>query len=303
MSTTDVANDLYRIGTVAKLTGIAVERLRAWERRYGLEPVHRAGKTRFYSVGQVTRLQQMKRLLDQGQTISSLVNLSTEQLEERYAKTRPKPSAAGPSKIGLIGPNLLVLEQRQEPQPHSRLEVSARWGNLAAYLDDDSATQDPLDLLFIQTPVLLADDLLELQAQLPDTQVVAVYQFSTKGNLAEAADNDLETLHWPLQWTDLEHVAAAASGSPLRAARTAPRRYSDADLIAIAASNDDPTGCPAHLVELITQLNAFADFSLSIAEETGSDIAYERVHTDTTQARAQLELALELLTGQDETTE
>ncbi|MEM6709905.1 MAG: MerR family transcriptional regulator [Pseudomonadota bacterium] len=30
--------ELYRIGAVAQLTGIAVERLRAWERRYGLAP-------------------------------------------------------------------------------------------------------------------------------------------------------------------------------------------------------------------------------------------------------------------------
>ena len=37
------ADDLYRIGTVASLTGIAVERLRAWERRYDFTPAHRDG--------------------------------------------------------------------------------------------------------------------------------------------------------------------------------------------------------------------------------------------------------------------
>jgi len=54
--------DLYRIGTVAQLTQISVERLRAWERRYGLVPAHRAGKTRFYSASQLSRLAKIKRL-------------------------------------------------------------------------------------------------------------------------------------------------------------------------------------------------------------------------------------------------
>ena len=52
----DSAEDLYRIGTVAQITQISVERLRAWERRYGLAPAHRAGKTRFYSASQLARL-------------------------------------------------------------------------------------------------------------------------------------------------------------------------------------------------------------------------------------------------------
>ena len=48
--------DLYRIGSVAALTGIAVERLRAWERRYGFAPAQRDGKVRFYSNGQLEKL-------------------------------------------------------------------------------------------------------------------------------------------------------------------------------------------------------------------------------------------------------
>ena len=54
--------ELYRIGTVAKLTGISVECLRAWERRHGLEPAERDGRTRYYSRSQLKRLEKIREI-------------------------------------------------------------------------------------------------------------------------------------------------------------------------------------------------------------------------------------------------
>ena len=51
-----IPDDFYRIGSVAALTGIAVERLRAWERRHGFSPAHKSGRTRFYSADQLEKL-------------------------------------------------------------------------------------------------------------------------------------------------------------------------------------------------------------------------------------------------------
>ena len=87
---------------------------------------------------------------------------------------------------------------------------------------------------------------------------------------------------------------------PLRAVRTAERRFTDEELIAIAASAVDPSHCPQHLVELITGLNAFADYSFEVSEQADGAGLYQRVHTDTTHARAQLELALEALVEADQ---
>jgi DNA-binding transcriptional MerR regulator len=298
LTSTEETEDLYRIGTVTKLTGIAVERLRAWERRYGLTPVHRSGKTRFYSTEQVAQLQQLKRLVDAGHPISSLVDLSNEQLEQRLAQSRRSTTAA--ASVGLIGPNLLVLEQRQGTQ--TRLNISARWANLTAYQEDEEALHAPLDVLLVQLPVLKTQEILDLQATQPHIAIIALYQFATPKNLELAQENSIEAVAWPLTWPELERVVATTSGSPLRATRSAPRRYSDADLIAIAASDSDPAGCPAHLVSLITQLNAFADYAASLSPETAEGNAtYARVHTDATQARAQLELALDQFAEQAET--
>ena len=115
--------DLYRIGTIANLSGISVERLRAWERRYGLAPAFRSGKTRFYSKVQLTWLLKVKRLIDQGHPISTLVALNDEKLDERLSVSRARV-ALKPATVGLIGPNLLVLEQQQDQS--NRLNVQSR---------------------------------------------------------------------------------------------------------------------------------------------------------------------------------
>jgi DNA-binding transcriptional MerR regulator len=300
---------LYRIGTIATLTGIAVERLRAWERRYGLVPAHRSGKTRFYSKAQLEQFTRIKQLIDQGHPIGSLAGLSTEQLAERAA-VRPntahpettrnasspaaRTAARTATRTGLIGPNLLVLELQQGEQ--SRLDVRARWANLDAFLAERGSTE-ALDVLIVQMPVLLAHRLDAIAAAQPAARLVAVYQFTTPKHLAAVQERGIPTLQWPCGWQAIEHACASTAGLPLRAGRAAVRRFGDEELIAIAASASDPNRCPQHLVELISNLNAFAEYSANCAESVTADrgALYERVHTDTTQARAQLELALEAL--------
>jgi MerR family transcriptional regulator, light-induced transcriptional regulator len=283
-------DDLYRIGTIANLTGIAVERLRAWERRYGLEPAYKSGKTRFYSKTQLERLQLIKRLIDQGHPISTLVELTDDQLLGRLDTRRQ--ARLRPASTGLIGPNLLVLEQ-QQTQP-ARLDIRARWANLDAFLDDQTGTE-ALEILVVQLPVLLVPTVEKIARSQPAARIVALYQFATPKHLAAVQELGIPTLQWPATWQQIEHACATSAGAPLRAARAAVRRFSDEQLIAIAASTVDSSGCPGHLVELISGLNAFAEFSLACADEAADGALYERVHTDTTQARAQLELALEAL--------
>ena len=286
----ETADDLYRIGTIANLTGIAVERLRAWERRYGLEPAHKAGKTRFYSQSQLERLQLIKRLIDQGHPISTLVELPDEALEKRISTQRQ--ARLKPATAGLIGPNLLVLEQQQDDA--SRLDVRSRWSNLDAFLEDQTGTES-LDVVVVQLPVLLTGHIEKIGRFQPGARIVAIYQFATPRHLADVQELGIPTLSWPTTWQEIEHACATTAGMPLRAARAAARRFTDEELIAIAASAADPSGCPGHLVELISSLNAFAEFSLACTGDAADPELYERVHTDTSQARAQLELALEAL--------
>ena len=287
----DVQDDLYRIGSVASLTGIAVERLRAWERRYGLSPVHRQGRTRYYSGVQLERLRRIKRLIDQGQPISSLARLTDEQLAARLTESL----AIAPSlpRVGVIGPNLsLLAHQRGED---SQVELAGQWANMAAFA---AATGFPkLDAVIVQLPTLTTQPIEEIREKLPHAQMVVVYQFAAEKYLRRAAEENVEIFKWPVAWPEIEQACTAASGQPQRAAGMAKRRFSDAELIAIAAGSTDPSHCPKHLVELISQLNAFADYTADCGgadDATAANAAlYQQAQREASQARARLEGALE----------
>lgn len=71
----------YRIGTLARLTGITTHALRVWERRYhALAPGRTAGGARLYTDRDVERLRLIKKLLDRGYTISAIANLDVDEL-------------------------------------------------------------------------------------------------------------------------------------------------------------------------------------------------------------------------------
>ena len=56
-----------RIGELSRRTGVSVELLRAWEKRYGLlEPARSDGGFRLYSDGDLDRVRSMQRHLDEG---------------------------------------------------------------------------------------------------------------------------------------------------------------------------------------------------------------------------------------------
>jgi MerR family transcriptional regulator, light-induced transcriptional regulator len=216
----DGDDDLYRIGTIAQLTGIAVERLRAWERRYGLEPAHKSGKTRFYSGAQLERLQLIKRLIDQGHPISTLVDLDDDQLAARLNTQRQ--ARLNPARAGLIGPNLLVLEQRQTAHGPGRLDVRGRWANLDAFLEDP-VSADQLDVVVVQLPVLLLDSVEKISRFQPDARIVAIYQFATPSICRRCRSLGIPTLAWPTSWLEIEHACATSAGA-CRCAPPAPRR-------------------------------------------------------------------------------
>ena len=287
----DAQDDLYRIGSVASLTGIAVERLRAWERRYGLNPVHREGRTRYYSSAQLERLRRIKRLIDQGQPISSLARLTDDQLATRLSESFEV--APRLPRVGVIGPNLSVLAQQRGED--SQVELAAQWANMAAFA---AATSLPeLDAVVVQLPTLTTQPIEEIRKKLVHARTVVVYQFAAEKYLRRAAEANVEVFKWPVAWLEIEQACTAASGRPRRAAGAAKRRFGDAELIAIAAGSADPSHCPEHLVELISQLNAFADYTADCvgADDATADNAtlYRQTHCEATQARARLEGALE----------
>ncbi len=268
-----------------------MERLRAWERRYGLSPAHREGRTRYYSGGQLERLRRIKRLIDQGQPISSLARLTNEQLAAR--QTESLAIAPPLPKVGVIGPNLSVLAHQRGND--SQMELTAHWANLAAFTA--AARLPKLDAIVVQLPTLTTQSIELIKEKAGHAQIVVVYQFAAEKYLRRAAETNVEILRWPVTWPEIEQACTPAGGWPLRAVGTAERRFSDAELIAIAAGSTDPSHCPEHLVELISQLNAFADYTADCGgadDATATNAAlYRQAQREATQARSRLEGALE----------
>jgi DNA-binding transcriptional MerR regulator len=77
----------YPISAVAKLTGIPLDTLRAWERRYRTVIPKRAARGRVYSEEQIQKLLLLRRAVEQGHSIGQVAALGERQLRELLEKS------------------------------------------------------------------------------------------------------------------------------------------------------------------------------------------------------------------------
>lgn len=71
----------YPIRAVSQLTGISVDLLRVWERRYQAVQPSRGGRGRVYLDSDVCRLNLLRRLVDAGHAIGTIAGLSDRELD------------------------------------------------------------------------------------------------------------------------------------------------------------------------------------------------------------------------------
>jgi len=128
---------IYNIGVVARVTGVHIPTLRAWERRYGFPRASRtSGGHRLYSERDVARLRWVKAQLDQG--------LSTRQAIIAVQKNDADKQ--------------LLLEARSElfqpPLPTPSLDIPGRGTLMTALLQHDLNAADRLigEMLAIYSP-------------------------------------------------------------------------------------------------------------------------------------------------------
>ena len=91
---------LYPIRAVARLTGIPIETLRAWERRYHAVTPDRTARGRLYSDVEVSRLQLLRAVVEGGHAIGQVAGLSDAELQVLAAApsvSHPPPGPGAPS--------------------------------------------------------------------------------------------------------------------------------------------------------------------------------------------------------------
>jgi MerR family transcriptional regulator, light-induced transcriptional regulator len=77
----------YPISAVSKLTGIPLDTLRAWERRYRTIVPKREARGRVYSEEQIQKLLLLRRAVEQGHSIGRVAVLGSRQLRELLEKS------------------------------------------------------------------------------------------------------------------------------------------------------------------------------------------------------------------------
>lgn len=78
---------MYSIKAVSQATGLSIETLRAWERRYGtVAPQRDANGRRSYSADQVARLRRLREATDRGYSIGKIASLPIEEVNRLLAQ-------------------------------------------------------------------------------------------------------------------------------------------------------------------------------------------------------------------------
>jgi len=105
---------LYNIGVVARMTGVSMPTLRAWERRYRFpESKRTAGGHRLYSEKDVMRLKWVKERIDEGMQTAQAINaLRHQELTGKLTLVENLPSAIPADKIEKTGAHLIFYQNQ-----------------------------------------------------------------------------------------------------------------------------------------------------------------------------------------------
>lgn len=130
-----MAERTYRIHVAAELSGVRVELIRAWERRYGvLSPRRTPSGYRVYTDRDVALLRRLKQLTEEGVSISEAATLLPQLLKELEA-AQPAPRATSE-------PSTTSLAAWREEALTAAAALDQRW--VSEVLDEVLAALTPL---------------------------------------------------------------------------------------------------------------------------------------------------------------
>ena len=127
----------YRIGMVARLTGMSTTLLRMWERRYQVVEPSRDGGPRLYSDADVERLKAIKRVVDSGHAIGTVATLSNEVLATLAQRADPPAAPVGAVTPGAFSQRFLDAISGMEVDQAERVLLEAASSMTAPALTAD----------------------------------------------------------------------------------------------------------------------------------------------------------------------
>ncbi|HXW07773.1 MAG TPA: MerR family transcriptional regulator [Vicinamibacterales bacterium] len=135
----------YPIRVVARMSGISIDTLRAWERRYSAVRPARDDRGRLYSDADVARLQKLGELVRRGHVIGTIAGLDDRELGRLLAgEDRHRSSQTSPAETADLAPLTSALD---------RYDLDT----IEAALNRYAAVLSPRDLVFAVIVPLLQD--------------------------------------------------------------------------------------------------------------------------------------------------
>ena len=309
--------NLHKIGAVSSLSGVPTPTLRIWEARYNaFTPLKTASKHRLYSDDDVLKATLMKRLTDQGHSVSQIANASLEALnlllQKQQSSVRQHMSSetmASTITVAVVG---LPLASRigAKQFTHYFAGSALRLTNIFAKMDDmqQATLQEMPELLLIQCHSLHAGVQVEIRRLVEKSRAlhtIVLYSFGQEPVINSLKQLGMIVRKEPLsdsELSELMHATRMLEPKTTTLHTTAhssipPRRYDDMALLQVAGiSTQVLCECPKHVAELITQLARFEQYSLDCLNKSKEDA---RIHAHLTAvsgtARAMFEDALEMV--------
>lgn len=310
---------LHRIGSVSRLSGVPVSTLRMWESRYqAFSPGKSEGRHRLYDEADVLRAGILRKLTDAGHSIGRIASAPLEQLQRMLADAQAAAprgasrSASSRLRAVIVGGPLAA--RVNSPGWSQRLggvvlDVASVFMTLVeADTEAGLSSIGSADILLVRVNALQAstvERLIAVKQRSAVRNAVLLYNFGT-----QAAADALRAAGFLLRREPIDHEELAdllksatwASAAPdtvvdMPTAALPSRRFSESTLAQIAASPPNMLcECPRHLVEIITQLSSFEEYSAQCLNDSEEDARiHAQLRSVAGSARALFEDALELV--------
>ena len=308
---------LHKIGAVSSLSGVPTPTLRVWEMRYEtFQPQKTESKHRLYTDDDVLKATVLKRLTDQGHSISSIAQLSSIELNrllQQQQETNHRKASADLKNqtvsIAVIG---LPLAAKIESK-----KFTFSFNNQAIRITDIFSTvqqaltgtfQKNPQILLIQTNSLHSGVQVDIHrlAQINNAlQVIVLYNYGQEPIIESMkrcgmivrrepiSDSDLAELIKSVLLVDNESIPSILSAGML----IPTRKYDDIELMRVASiSTNVLCECPKHVSEIITQLASFEQYSHECLNNSTEDAhLHAYLSSVSGSARALFESALEMV--------
>lgn len=289
----------YTIGVVARRTQTHPETLRVWERRYNLiVPGRSETGRRLYSENDITKLLLVKELTDLGHSVSSLADLSIDELKERLSASTssiPNPRSAQPGKCRVIflndslrrrvGRDLLMFDD---------IDIGERPTAGSTF-----ATLPAADVLVIELATINEMSLPQIRQHLLEmgcASAVVIFNFGARNTIVQLERTGVACLKGAATAAEIHRACLSVQKpSPKKALQTAEqvgaRRFDSEQLAKVATlAGTIACECPNHLAELIINLAAFEQYSTECANRDDKDA---QLHSQLNQSAARARMILE----------